>query len=105
MVTVGTAEPLAVAVVDAICSGDLATLQRLLTEHPWLATAEPGDDDPGGMQVGLQRVALLMRTHGLAGCHRRPATVAHPPIPDVSRRAHRRGAHRRLLCEYRQLHE
>jgi hypothetical protein len=75
MVTVGTAEPLAVAVVGAIRSGDPSSRQR---------------------------VALLMRTHGLVGCHRRRAAVAHPPIPDVIRRAHRRRAHRRLMCEYRQ---
>ena len=102
MVTVGTAEPLAVAVVGGIRSGDLPALQRLLTEHPLLATAELGDDDPGGMRASRKRVALLMRTHGLVGCHRRPAAVAHPPIPDIVRRAHRRRAHRRLLCEYRQ---
>jgi hypothetical protein len=51
MVTVGTAEPLAVAVVGAIRSGDLPALQRLLTKHPWLATAELADDDPGGMRA------------------------------------------------------
>lgn len=39
MATIDIEELLAVAVVEAICSGDLPALQRLLAEHPDLATA------------------------------------------------------------------
>lgn len=37
-------DPIAVAVVEAIQTGDLATLKRLLLEHPDLATCAIGDD-------------------------------------------------------------
>jgi hypothetical protein len=57
MASVGTEEPLAVAVVEAIRGGDLPALQRLLTEQPWLATARLGDDDPDGMSRTLLHVA------------------------------------------------
>jgi len=49
-------DPLAVALVDAICSGDLATLRRLLTEHPDLATVSVTGGD------GLGRTALHVAT-------------------------------------------
>ena len=39
MATIDIEEPPAVAVVEAICSGGLPALQRLLAEHPDLATA------------------------------------------------------------------
>lgn len=55
LATVGTEEPLAVAVVEAIRTGDLPVLRRLLTEHPWLATARIGDD-PRGMSRTLLHV-------------------------------------------------
>lgn len=48
MVILGGDEPLAVAVVEAIHSGDLEALRRLLREHPGLATARLGDDRAGG---------------------------------------------------------
>jgi uncharacterized protein len=57
MVTIATEEPLAVAVVTAIQTGDLATLKRLLHENPGLATARIGDDDPDGMSRTLLHVA------------------------------------------------
>ena len=57
MVTLPTEEPLAVAVVEAIHSGDVSKLERLLTENPGLATARLGDDDPGGMTRTLLHVA------------------------------------------------
>src|SRR5918999_3950488 len=57
MATIDTENPLATAVVDAIHSGDLATLKRLLAENPGLATARLGDDDPDGMSRTLLHVA------------------------------------------------
>jgi uncharacterized protein len=57
LATVGTGEPLAVAAVEAIRTGDLPALRRLLDEHPGLATVRLGDDDPGGMSRTLLHVA------------------------------------------------
>jgi uncharacterized protein len=57
MATIGTEEPLAAAVVEAIRSGDVPALQRLLAQHPGLATARLCDDDPGGMSRTLLHVA------------------------------------------------
>jgi len=54
-----TEDPLAVAVVAAIHTGDVAALQQLLAEHPGLATARLGDDDGrdcGGMSRTLLHV-------------------------------------------------
>ncbi len=56
MSTVSTEDPVAIAAVTAIHSGDLATLKRLLTENPWLATARLGDDEPDGMSRTLLHV-------------------------------------------------
>lgn len=67
-----TEEPLAVAVVEAIHTGDLSTLKRLLTEHPSLATARLGDDDPNGMSRTLLHVATDWPGHFPNGA----ATVA-----------------------------
>ena len=55
--TIDTDEPLAVAVVEAIHTGDLSTLKRLLRENPGLVTARLGDDDPEGMSRTLLHVA------------------------------------------------
>jgi uncharacterized protein len=57
MATISTDHPLAVAVVEAIHTGNLPTLKRLLREHPDLATARLGDDDPDGMSRTLLHVA------------------------------------------------
>jgi len=54
--TISTEDPVAVAVVTAIRSGDLTALRQLLDEHPWLATARLGDDDPDGMSRTLLHV-------------------------------------------------
>jgi uncharacterized protein len=56
MVTIATEDPLAVAVVEAIHTGALPKLKRLLRENPWLATARLGDDDPDGMSRTLLHV-------------------------------------------------
>jgi hypothetical protein len=57
----GTEEPLAVAVVEAIHAGDLESLKRLLAEHPGLAAAGLGGDvdnlGDGGMVRFLMHVA------------------------------------------------
>jgi uncharacterized protein len=55
--TIDPEEPPAVAVVEAIHTGDLATLKRLLDENPGLARARIGDDDPNGMSRTLLHVA------------------------------------------------
>jgi hypothetical protein len=57
MATIDTEDPLAIAVVDAIHSGDLPSLKRLLAENPDLPTARLGDDDPDGMSRTLLHVA------------------------------------------------
>ncbi len=69
---IDTEDPLAVAVVEAIHTGDLATLERLLRENPGLATARLGDDDPEGMSRTLLHVATDWPGHFLNGA----ATVA-----------------------------
>ncbi len=70
--TIDTEDSLAVTVVEAIHTGDLATLKRLLHEHPALATARLGDDDPDGMSRTLLHVATDWPGHFPNGA----ATVA-----------------------------
>jgi uncharacterized protein len=69
-------EPIAVAAVDAIHRGDIPALQKMLTEHPELATAALGDpsgknsmtrtllhvvtDWPGHFPNGAETVAILV---------------------------------------------
>jgi len=72
VVTIDTEEPLAVAVVRAIQTGDLATLKRLLDSNPGLATARLGDDDPEGMSRTLVHVVTDWPGHFPNGA----ATVA-----------------------------
>lgn len=52
-----TRDPLTVAVVDVIYTGDLPTLERLLEQSPGLALVRPGDDDPDAMSRTLRHVA------------------------------------------------
>lgn len=52
-----TDEPLALAAVDAIHTGDLPGLKRLLAENPGLARARLGENEPGGMSRTLLHVA------------------------------------------------
>jgi len=54
---IDTEEPVAVAVVEAIHTGDLPTLKRLLTENLDLALARLGDVGPDGMSRTLLHVA------------------------------------------------
>ena len=72
--TIRTDDPLAVAVVDAIHTGDVEALERMLREHPELATARLGADDadmtrtllhvatdwPGHFPNGAETVAALV---------------------------------------------
>jgi uncharacterized protein len=57
MTTIDTEDPLAVAAVEAIHTGDLPALKRLLRDNAGLATARLGDDDPDGMSRTLLHVA------------------------------------------------
>lgn len=72
MTTISTEDPLAVAAVTAIHTGDVATLTRLLGEHPELATTRLGDDDPDGMSRTLLHVVTDWPGHFPNG----PAAVA-----------------------------
>jgi ankyrin repeat protein len=56
MLFLHTKDPLVVAVVQAIHTGNVPTLKHLLEENPDLATARLGDDDPGGMSRTLLHV-------------------------------------------------
>ncbi|GAA1305337.1 hypothetical protein Psi02_79240 [Planotetraspora silvatica] len=62
MLIIGTEEPLAVAVVGAIHSGDQERLRRLLTENPGLATARLGDNPDKGDGCGMTRSLLHVAT-------------------------------------------
>jgi hypothetical protein len=67
-----TDEPLAVAAIDAIHTGDLPALKRLLAENPDLAQVRLGDNEPGGMSRTLLHVATDWPGHFPNGA----ATVA-----------------------------
>lgn len=56
MTALSTEDPLAIAAVTAIRTGDVAALRGLLAEHPQLATTRLGDDDPDGMSRTLLHV-------------------------------------------------
>jgi hypothetical protein len=58
----GTDEPLAVAVVEAIHTGDLGSLEQLLGDHPGLASAGLGGDDDGCGDGGMVRSLLHVAT-------------------------------------------
>jgi hypothetical protein len=87
--TIDTQEPLAVAVVEAIQSGEVPALQRLLDEHPGLAAARLGDDDPEGMSRTLLHVATDWPGHFPNGA----ATVAVLVAAGADVNAHSRGPH------------
>ncbi|WP_246187139.1 MerR family transcriptional regulator [Microlunatus speluncae] len=72
MSTISTDDPLAVAVVKAIHTGDQATLQQLLADNPDLATVRLGDDSPGGMSRTLLHIVTDWPGHFPNGA----ATVA-----------------------------
>lgn len=74
MLSITAADPLAAAVVDAIRTGDLAALTRLLADHPDLATARISDHTADGTPCArtLLHVATDWPGHVPGG----PATVA-----------------------------
>ena len=72
MPTIDTEDPLAAAVVEAIHTGDLSTLKRLLLENPGLGAARLGHDDADGMSRTLLHVATDWPGHFPNGA----ATVA-----------------------------
>ena len=72
MTTRSTEDPVAVAVVSAVHSGDVSTLRRLLDEHPDLASTRLGDDD----QEGMSRTALHVATDWPGHFPNGAATVA-----------------------------
>jgi ankyrin repeat protein len=55
--TIGTDEPVAVAVVEVIHAGDVDRLRGLLADDSGLARARLGTDDPNGMTRSLLHVA------------------------------------------------
>ncbi len=57
MMYIHTEDPLAVAVVEAIHTGDVQKLKWLLAENPELSQARLGDNDPCGMSRTLLHVA------------------------------------------------
>jgi ankyrin repeat protein len=67
-----TDEPLALATVTAIQTGDVPALTRLLADHPGLARVRLGGDEPGGMSRTLLHVVTDWPGHYPNG----PATVA-----------------------------
>lgn len=56
MTTINANDPLAVSVVDAIQAGDVATLQRLLAQHPDLATCRVVAGDVHGSERTLLHI-------------------------------------------------
>ncbi|GAA4711059.1 hypothetical protein Prum_091850 [Phytohabitans rumicis] len=61
MLVLATEDPLAVAAAEAIHGGEIATLRRLLAEHPGLSTARIGDYD-GRPDGGTSRTLLHVVT-------------------------------------------
>lgn len=57
MERLATSDSLAITLVEAIRSGDLPVLNRLLSEHPGLASVKVGDDKPGCMTRSLLHIA------------------------------------------------
>jgi uncharacterized protein len=94
MLTLHTEDPLAVAVVAAIRSGDVPALKRLLAANPGLATARLGDDDPDGMSRTLLHVATDWPGHVPNGA----ATVAAPVAAGADVNARHRGHTGRRRC-------
>jgi ankyrin repeat protein len=77
VVHISTDEPIAVAVLEAIHTGDVARLERLLRENPGLATARLGAaDEDGGADRGMTRSLLHVATDWPGHFPNGAATVA-----------------------------
>lgn len=72
MTTINSENPVAVATIAAIQTGDLRSLEQLLVDHPGLASTRLGDDDPEGMSRTLLHVVADWPGHFPNGA----ATVA-----------------------------
>lgn len=72
MTTINSENPVAVATIAAIQTGDLRSLEQLLVDHPGLASTRLGDDDPEGMSRTLLHVVTDWPGHFPNGA----ATVA-----------------------------
>jgi uncharacterized protein len=62
MTTIPTDHPLAVAATEAIHAGEVAELERLLADHPELATARLGGGPEGRHCEGMTRTLLHVAT-------------------------------------------
>ncbi|ATE73616.1 ankyrin repeat domain-containing protein [Lysobacter capsici] len=76
MNTIDAGDSVAIAIVDAIQHGDLATLHRLLAEHPELATCRIAAGDPGGSQRTLLHIVTDWPGHFPNGAETVKALVA-----------------------------
>ncbi|MGB3444150.1 MAG: ankyrin repeat domain-containing protein [Actinophytocola sp.] len=92
-VTIGADDPLAVAVTTAIRTGDLAALDRLLADHPELATARIREHTPNGT-VDNARTLLHVATDWPGHFPHGPATVAVLVEAGADVNARFEGAHR-----------
>lgn len=70
-----TDDPIAVAAVGAIHSGDVTQLKRLLDENPGLAKTALGDDEPDGMTRSLLHVVTDWPGHWPNGATTVPVLV------------------------------
>lgn len=76
MNTINASDPLAVSVVDAIQAGDGATLQRLLAQHPVLATCRIAAGDAHGSERTLLHIVSDWPGHFPNGAETVKALVA-----------------------------
>lgn len=86
---IGTRDPLAIVAVNAIQTGDLPRLQRLLAEHPALARVRIGDDGPEAVSRTLLHIVSDWPGHRRNGAQAVNLLVA--AGADVNARA--RGTH------------
>src|SRR5260370_40712569 len=94
MVDLGLGEPVAVAAVQTIRSGDVAALKRLLDENPSLATARIGDAaNSQEVARGASRTLLHVATDWPGHFPNGSATVAALIAHGAEVNARFRGAH------------
>jgi uncharacterized protein len=76
MTTIPTDDPLALAATEAIHSGNVAELERLLADHPALATARLGGETGCARPEGMTRTLLHVTTDWPGNYPNGAATVA-----------------------------